>query len=104
VILGGGCVRKAAFLIGFGAGYVLGTKAGRERYEAIARSTRRLLENPAVQETAGLLQAQAAGLIDQARQVLVGSLHRRVEQFGGASAPETIHLPEPAYSHNGHAS
>jgi hypothetical protein len=96
-------VRKAAFLFGFGAGYVFGTRAGRDRYEAIARGTRRLLENPAVQETAGVLQAQAAGLIGQARQVLVGSLHRRMDQFGGSSAPETIHLPEPAYSHNGHA-
>ena len=40
---------KVTFLIGFGAGYTLGAKAGRERYEQIRRVSRGLSENPAVQ-------------------------------------------------------
>ncbi len=65
---------KATFLVGFGAGYVLGARAGRERYEAIARTTRRLLENPAVQETAGVLQAQAISLVDDARRAAADAI------------------------------
>ena len=39
-------------------GYVLGTKAGRERYEAIVRVTRRVAGSQTVQSTAGVLQSQ----------------------------------------------
>lgn len=40
-------------LIGVGAtAYVLGARAGRERYEQIARSARRLRSDPRVQDTA----------------------------------------------------
>lgn len=77
---------KATFLVGFGAGYVLGAKAGRERYDAIARATRRLMENPAVQETAGVLQAQAAGLVGDAKRAVVDSVG-----LGGHSRSETPH-------------
>lgn len=58
---------KLTFLVGLAVGYVLGTRAGRERYEQIKRSARRVADNPSVQETAGVLQAQASGLTDQAR-------------------------------------
>jgi hypothetical protein len=61
-------VRKTTFVVGFGAGYVLGSKAGRERYEQIRAATRRLQENPAVQSAAGVLQQQASDLVAQARQ------------------------------------
>ena len=45
-------------LIGVAIGYVLGTKAGRERYEAIVRLTRRVAGSQTVQSTAGVLQSQ----------------------------------------------
>jgi hypothetical protein len=45
-------------LIGAAIGYVLGTKAGRERYESIIRATRRVAGNQTIQSTAGVLQAQ----------------------------------------------
>jgi hypothetical protein len=40
---------KSALLLGLGAGYVLGTKAGRERYEQIRAATRQFMDNPGVQ-------------------------------------------------------
>ena len=40
---------KSALLIGLGAGYVLGTKAGKERYEQIRAATRQFMDNPGVQ-------------------------------------------------------
>jgi hypothetical protein len=61
-------VRKTTFVLGFGAGYVLGSKAGRERYEQIRAAARGLQENPAVQSAAGVLQQQASDLVAQARQ------------------------------------
>ena len=77
---------KATFLVGFGAGYVLGARAGRERYEAIARATRRLLENPAVQETAGVLQAQAINLVDDARRAATDAISGLVHPSGTTTA------------------
>ncbi|GAA3387803.1 hypothetical protein [Cryptosporangium minutisporangium] len=60
---------KLLFLTGVGIGYVLGTKAGRERYEQIRRSAAKIKENPTVQEAAGVLQAQAGGLVNTAKDV-----------------------------------
>jgi hypothetical protein len=45
-------MKKLLMLTVFAAGYVLGTKAGRERYEQIRRMTIRVKNNPKVQETA----------------------------------------------------
>jgi hypothetical protein len=40
---------KSALLLGLSAGYVLGTKAGKERYEQIRAAARQLRDNPGVQ-------------------------------------------------------
>jgi hypothetical protein len=65
---------KLIFLAGFGVGYVLGARAGRQRYEQFLRATRRLKENPTVQETAGILQAQAGGLVSSAKETVTDKL------------------------------
>ncbi|MEU8435097.1 YtxH domain-containing protein [Streptomyces sp. NPDC029216] len=47
---------KVTFLAGVALGYVVGTAAGRERYEEMKKSARRLAQNPVVRnaaETAG---------------------------------------------------
>jgi hypothetical protein len=44
---------KSGFLVGLGAGYVLGTKAGQERYQQIVDAASRLRENPGVQRLTG---------------------------------------------------
>src|SRR5690242_17474088 len=49
------------FFTGLGIGFVLGTRAGRERYEQMRRLARKVADNPTVQQAAGALQAQAAG-------------------------------------------
>jgi len=49
------------FLAGLGIGFVLGTRAGRERYEQMRRLARKVADNPTVQQAAGAIQAQAAG-------------------------------------------
>ena len=44
---------KSGFLVGLGAGYVLGAKAGQERYQQIVDATGKLRENPGVQRLTG---------------------------------------------------
>jgi hypothetical protein len=44
--------QKTGFLIGFGVGYVLGSKAGRQRYEDIRRRWNQFSGNPTVQRAA----------------------------------------------------
>ena len=44
--------QKTGFLIGFGVGYVLGSKAGRQRYEDIRRWWNQLSGSPTVQRAA----------------------------------------------------
>ena len=45
-------MKKLMLLIAGGVGYVLGTKAGRERYEQIKRTATRVKDDPRVQEKA----------------------------------------------------
>ncbi|MFJ3924149.1 YtxH domain-containing protein [Streptomyces sp. NPDC090022] len=55
---------KVTFLAGVALGYVLGTAAGRERYEQMKKSARGFVQNPAVRnaaETAGHTGRQYAG-------------------------------------------
>jgi hypothetical protein len=53
-------MRKLTFLAGLAVGYVLGTRAGRERYEQLRKTARDLSQTPAVQ-TATRNAKQAAG-------------------------------------------
>ncbi|AZI58239.1 hypothetical protein EH165_08920 [Nakamurella antarctica] len=45
-------------VLGAAIGYVLGSRAGRERYEQIKRWSRRAADHPAVQGAAGVVNAQ----------------------------------------------
>jgi hypothetical protein len=54
-------------LAGLGAGYVLGARAGRERYERIAEATRRLAEErPEVRELIGTLRSHLGASLEKA--------------------------------------
>ena len=50
---------KLPFLFGLGAGYVLGARAGRERYEQIRRAWSQAKDDPRLQSMAGMAQARA---------------------------------------------
>jgi hypothetical protein len=58
---------KMVFIIGLGVGFVLGARAGRERYEQLVKSARKAADSPAVQQAAGAIQAQATGLAKTAK-------------------------------------
>ena len=79
---------RLAFITGLGVGFVLGTRAGRERYEQMRKLARKVADSPAVQEAAGALQAQAASYARSAG----GKLANRA---GAATAKvgEKLHVP-----------
>lgn len=51
---------KTAFLLGAAAGYVLGTRAGRERYEQIRTTAQQFWQNPKVQQRVTEVEERAA--------------------------------------------
>jgi hypothetical protein len=46
------------FLLGAAVGYVLGARAGHERYEQLKRTYERVADHPAVQGAAGIVRAR----------------------------------------------
>jgi len=63
---------RFVFFVGLGIGFVLGARAGRERYEQLRRAARKVADSPAVQQAAGALQAQATGFAKTAGEKVAG--------------------------------
>ena len=64
---------KLMFITGLAAGFVLGSRAGREKYEEIAANAKKVWEHPSVQEAAGVAQAQANKLYSESKDKLSSS-------------------------------
>ena len=52
-----------AFVLGAATGYVLGARAGRERYEQIVRTYHRIADHPAVQSAAGTARQKVTSAV-----------------------------------------
>ncbi|HEX3789053.1 MAG TPA: hypothetical protein VHW44_14420 [Pseudonocardiaceae bacterium] len=61
-------VEMKAFLLGLTAGYVLGTRAGRQRYDQLVQIYRKVADHPMVQGAAGVLHAKISEKTGRARQ------------------------------------
>ncbi len=61
---------KATFVTGFAAGYVLGAKAGRARYEQIVKQFRGFMGKPEVQQAAETAKHEAGDLLGTAKRVV----------------------------------
>jgi len=85
-------MKKLVALTSFAAGYVLGAKAGRERYEQIRRLALRVKDDPRVQEA-------AHGAADKAREQAPIVGHKLADAAGTAAekAKHAAHLG----AHNG---
>jgi len=57
---------RVSFVAGFAAGFVVGARAGRERYDQIVKAAKATKDNPQFQQAAGALQAQATSLVSTA--------------------------------------
>ena len=58
---------KLSFIAGFGAGYVLGARAGKERYEQIRRAYKHAKDDPRLQSVAGMAQARADAAVNSVK-------------------------------------
>ncbi|MDQ1602265.1 MAG: hypothetical protein QOE01_110 [Actinomycetota bacterium] len=71
---------KIVFVSGFATGYVLGSRAGRARYEQIAAAARAFARNPKVASTTGHLQHQASEALATAKDKAVGAIGDRLQE------------------------
>lgn len=60
-------------LLGAAIGYVLGAKAGNERYEQLKRTYQRVADHPAVQGAAGVVRARVEETVTGGRHGDAGS-------------------------------
>ncbi|TMR89609.1 YtxH domain-containing protein [Nonomuraea basaltis] len=74
---------RMTFAVGLAIGYVLGSRAGRERYEQIKRTAQRVADNPRVQEVAGVVGAQASKYAGMARSRMGDTLQQRIPFLHG---------------------
>jgi hypothetical protein len=83
---------KAGLLVGFGVGYVLGSKAGRERYEEIRRAWNGFRGSPTVQravstsvEAAETGARKGLSVVQQGVDKATGAIKERRGRAGEAS-------------------
>ena len=69
-----GAHMKLSFLLGAAIGYVVGARAGRERYESIVKFARQVVGSQTVQSSAGVLQAQ----VDELRHRAAGAVNSKL--------------------------
>jgi len=85
---------KSGFLVGLGAGYVLGAKAGEERYQQIVDAARSLRENPGVQRLTGEVNKTVTVGKDRVSE----AASRKVEQAGDVAAAQASKAREAVAS------
>jgi hypothetical protein len=73
------------FIGGLAAGFILGSRAGREKYEEIRANAKKVWEHPTVQEAAGVAQAQANKLYTEGKDKINHS--KLGEKLHSASTP-----------------
>jgi hypothetical protein len=74
-------------IVGAGAGYVLGTRAGRERYRQIVEQARRLWQRPQVQETVAKGRDRVGSGVERAAATAGERLHQAREGTEGTPSP-----------------
>lgn len=77
---------KLTFAVGVAVGFVLGTRAGRERYDQIVRAAQSFVESPSVQETAGLVGSKASDFVGRTGRKVSAKVGDKLP-FGHSSAP-----------------
>lgn len=81
---------KTGLTIGMAIGYVLGARAGRERYDQIRRGAVAARRHPAI----GQLGQQATGLSDLVRTGIAGGLEASSRGLRGVAENTTQELPQ----------
>jgi hypothetical protein len=90
---------RLVFFTGLGIGFVLGARAGRERYEQLRKLARKAADSPAVQQAAAAFQAQAANYAKAAGGKVANGAGAARAKVGGALQD---HVPGMRRESNGH--
>jgi hypothetical protein len=90
---------RISFLGGLAIGYVLGAQAGRERYEQLKQLAKKAAESPAMQQTAGALQAQATATAKSAREMAASGVRMGASKVTGKRSGTD--QPDSSVSGNG---
>ncbi len=98
---------KLGILIGIGAGYVLGARAGRQRYDQIAAKAQGFWSDPRVQKQATRAQdavqekaSQAAGVAQEKASHAASAAQEKVAHAAG-SVQETVKDKVPGFGSTG---
>ena len=75
---------KATFVTGFAAGYLLGAKAGRARYEQLMKSWRQVIGKPEVQQAAETVKQETSELLGTAKRIVT-------DTFAGKDVTDKLH-------------
>jgi hypothetical protein len=92
---------RVGLFLGFGAGYVLGAKAGTERYEQLMRLYENLLQSPKVKEATGKAKDTVGTGFEQAREKAkegrekVGSSMSQRRSSGSSQSDGTLSVAPP---------
>ncbi len=91
---------KLSFLAGFGAGYVLGARSGRERYDQIAHKAQEVWHDPRVQAKAEQAQhvvkekaGEAGSKVTEKVGEKLGSSHSGSSHSGSSATTGTVGGP-----------
>jgi hypothetical protein len=76
---------KVLFVVGLGAGYVLGTRAGRQRYEQIKSAWLKVWDSPAVQKQVHTVQDFTADRIGDLGGMVTENIKRAVTKSKGST-------------------
>ena len=84
--------RKLTLAAAAGAGYVLGAKAGKERYTQIEAKFREIAGMPAVQSATSTVKDTAAPLLDSAKDTVSDKVASVTDKATGNSGKSSIDL------------
>ena len=91
---------KLPFIIGLGAGYVLGTRAGRAQYErmksAASRAASRIAERPFVRDKVDAASARAGQFVRRQGEAVTDKVADAVKERSFAGPTNRAAAPSPA--------
>jgi hypothetical protein len=68
--------KMMVFGAGAAIGYILGSRAGRERYDEIAGRAKRIWESDTLQDAAGVMEQEAGELYNRGKRLVADQAHR----------------------------
>ena len=89
---------KILLVVGLAVGYVLGTRAGREKYEEIKKSANKLWNDPRVQRQVGQAEDFVKDKAPEVAGFLASGAKKVVSQVSGKKTPPPVARKSPSKS------